>query len=513
MKSLNLPLSLLFFSTSVQVAFADTATDVSFTDATELVALAIENNFGLEVSRLEVGIKDDNVDAEWGRFSPILGVEIGVDQVYRRQNAEEQRNNIFSTATETFEGERDYFTTTISGRLPFGTTYELSAGTSRNDNTYTAQSNTPFDPEYGSDVNLTITQPLLKNFGLNVGLAPVNIAKSEREAAKHETKGAIEAVMARVLLACYEMHFASENVSVKTESIDLANTLLEANQKRVDQGRMSKIEVTQAEARVAEAQAEWVQASSFFKERQSRLRELTQTRYDFDGEVYYFDSIENLLPLPNTIEEAESYAGEMLSNNPDFLAAIQKAETEGIRVAYTNNQRYPELNLRLSIGTSGLDDDFGSSYKDFETRDGPNWGVGLAFSMPFDNRTADAQHRASKRRESQALLRAKETEVQLLSALDVAIDTLQAGIERRRLISESVRLAEEALKSEEVRLANGVTTNNEVLNQQRELSVSRTQALAAEVEIYKAYLQLLLLQGTLSEHLGFQLEFAANAQI
>jgi outer membrane protein TolC len=512
MKYIALSLSLLIYSSSVPFAVADTSSDVGFTDAKELVALAIENNFGLEVSRLEVGIKDDNVEAEWGRFAPILGVEIGVDQVYRRQNAEDQRNNIFSTATETFEGERDYFTTSISGRLPFGTTYELSAGTTRNDNTYTAQSNTPFDPEFGSEVSLTVTQPLLKNFGLDVGLAPVNIAKSEREAAKHETKGAIEAVMARVLLACYEVHFASENVAVKEESVQLANTLLDANQKRVDQGRMSNIDVTQAEARVAEAEAERVQARSFFKERQSRLRELTQTSYDFDGVIYHFDAIENLLPLPATIDEAASYATEMLSHNPDYMAALQKAETEGVRVAFTHNQRYPELNLILSLSTSGLDNDFGSSYGDFENRKGPSWGVGLAFSMPLDNRTANAQHRASKRREAQALLRAKETEIQLLSALDVAIDTLDAGIERRRLISESVRLAEEALKAEEVRLANGVTTNNEVLNQQRELSVSRTQALASEVEIYKAYLQLLLLQGTLSEQLGFQLEFAANVE-
>lgn len=484
---------------------------LSDSDPKELVAQALENNLGVEVSRLDVGISADNVDAEWGRFAPVFGFEVGIDKVYRRQNAEDQRNNIFSTATETFEGERSYMSTSLGGRLPFGTTYELTASSTRNENTYTAQANTPFDPEFGAAVGLTITQPLLKNFGLNVGLAPVNIAKSERAVAEFETEGAIEAVMARVLLACYEVYFADKNVAVKKQSIELAQSLLDDNQKRVDQGRMSAIDVTQAEVRVAEAEAERVEAESFFKARQARLRELTQSNYVFDGEVYRFGSIEHLLPIPGEVDAPVNYAGEMLANNPDYLAAMKAVETEGIRVVYTNNQRYPELNLRLSVGTSGLENDFGSSYGDFENRDGADWGVGLAFSMPLDNRTANAQHRAAKKRETQAVLRAKEVEIQLLSALDTAVDTLEAGIERRGLIREQVRLAEEALKAEETRLANGVATNYEVLNQQRELSVSQTQALAAEVEIYKAYLQLLLLQGTLAEHLGFDLEFTSNS--
>ena len=78
----------------------------------------------------------------------------------------------------------------------------------------------------------------------------------------------------------------------------------------------------------------------------------------------------------------------------------------------------------------------------------------------------------------------------------------------RRLIKDSVRLASEALVAEQRRLDKGMTTNYEVLNQQRELSFSQTEGLAAEVEVQKAWIQLLLfLQGKLSEEMGFQLSF------
>jgi outer membrane protein TolC len=472
----------------------------------DLIAQAIKNNLGLQVQRLEVGIQGDTVDAERGRFDPELSFEIGIDKVYRRRNAEETVSS-FIPNQGTFEGERGYFTTSLSGRLPFGTSYELSTGSNRNDNTYTDRGGVPFSPEYSSNVRLTVTQPLLKNFGLDVNLAPLNIAKAERRAAEFETQGVIEVVMARVLLACYEVYFAEENIAVKEQSVALAQSLLGENTKRVERGRMSQITVTQAEARVAEARAELVDARSFFDERQARLRELTGSSYDFDGPTYRFASAGELLPLPTIIEPAKTYAAAMLAENPDYLAIVERAETEGIRLVFSKNQLYPEVNLRLSLGTSGLEDGLGGSYSDFDEREGLDWGAAVEVRMPLGNRTAKAQHRAAEKRKSQALLRVKETEVQLLRALDTAVNNLRAGMERRELIKESVRLAAEALQVEETRLANGVATNSEVLNQQRELSVSQTEALAAEVEVHSAWLQLQLLKGVLSRELGIELKF------
>lgn len=474
----------------------------------DLVAEAIKNNLGMQVQRLEIGVQADTVEAERGRFDPAIGFEIGIDKVYRRRNAEELATTV--GLPNTIESERSYFTTSLGGRTSLGTTYELTAGTNRNDSTYT-RSGVPFDPEFSSNLRLQVTQPLLKNFGLDVNLTPVNIAKAEQAVARHETKGVVEAVMARVLLACYEVYFASENIAVKKESITLAQALLSDNKKRVEQGRMSPIDVTQAQARVAEARAELVDAQAFFDERQAQLRELTGGSYRFDGPVYSFDSTGDLLPLPRVIAPAETHVASMLEANPDYLAALKRAEIEGIRLVFTKNQMYPEVNLRLSVGTSGLENDFGGSYRDFEERDDVDWGAALELRMPLGNRTAKAQHRASKKREEQAVLRVKETEIQLLRALDTAVSNLKAALERRELIRDSVRLAEEALDAEETRLANGVTTNIEVLNQQRELSVSQTEALAAEVEVHSAWLQLQLLKGKLSETLGFDLKFTNQA--
>lgn len=475
----------------------------------DLISMALQNNLGLEVSRLDVGISDDSIEGEWGRFSPVFGVEVGLDRLYRQQNAADlSSSSPFNPLGPTYDEDKRYAQSTLGGRLPFGSTYEFSVSSYRMASTYTDRDSAYYDPEYGSSVRLTVTQPLLRNFGLDVNLAPVNIAKSERAVAELETRSAIETVIARVLLASYETFFSIKNVEVKKESIALAQALLEENRRRVELGRMPAINVTQAQARVAEAEAELIQAQNFYQQRQNQLQELTQGNYILDAPDYQLIGVESSLPpVPSSLVH-EDLAKAMLTQNPDFMAAMKGVETEGVRVMYNKNQVYPEINLRMSIGTSGLENDFGSSYSDFENRTNPDWGVGIEFSMPLDNRTAKSRYSAAKKRERQALLEAKQTEVQLLGALDNAIYQLEASLERQVLLEESVRLEFEALEAEERRLENGVTTNYEVLNQQREVSVSQTEGLAAEVEVQKAWIQLLLLQGELSERIGFDVNFS-----
>lgn len=487
---------------------SDTRADEGVTPK-DLIARALENNLGLEVSRLTVGIGADSVEGEIGKFSPEFGVEVGIDRLYRQQNA---ADILSSNISGPYDEDVRYARSSLSGRLPFGSTYELSAGSRRAHSTYTRRPTSFYDPEYSSSVNLTLTQPLLRNFGLRVNLAPLNIAKSELAVARQETRSAIETVIARVLLAAYETYFSTENMKVKQDAIRLVESLREENQKRVKLGRMSLINVTQAEARIAEARAELIEAQTFYQRRQNQLKELTEGTYQPDAPEYQLAGVpEALPPVPASIDRP-GFIKEMMENNPDYLAAMQKVEAEGLRVVYTKNQMYPEINLRLSVGTSGLEDDYGNSFEDFENREGVNWGVGLEFKMPLDNRTARSRYQASQKRERQVLLEAKQAEMQLMAALDNALQQLGAGLERRELIKESVKLASEALESEQLRLEKGVTTNYEVLNQQRELSFSQTEALAAEVEVQKAWIQILLLKGTLSDELGIAVNFKQGAQ-
>lgn len=499
----------LFFSIPFSSIGAETETSASaaregsVVTSAEMISRALQHNFEIQVQRLDVDISQDRVEGAWGAFDPIFSLNIGYDRTQRPQNA----RDFFSTGQvdRLFEEEAYRGTIGLGGLLTTGTRYELTTGTVSRDNTHTDRATSRFDPEFQSTSQLTITQPLTRNAGREVNLAQVRVLQSESLSAEHETRVGIESVMGQVLAACFDLGFAVENIRVKEEAVELARTLLGENRRRVEEGRMSPIDVTQAEVRVAEAQEELIEAESSHARRQNLLRELTGENYDFDAPYVLIQDVDTVLPEIRL--QRDILAAALFTKSPIYQSALETVNGEEIRLMFAENQLYPQIDLQLSLGYNGLRDSVGRSFYDYSRRDRPDWGVGLEFSFPIGERSARARVSEADRRRTQALLRVKQTEVQLLAALDNAVREVESGIERRVLIEESVRLAEDALVAEERRLDAGRTTSYNVLTQQRELSFVQTRALAADAEIRRAKTQLLLIQGTLAESLGFAINF------
>ncbi len=493
------------------VSFGQAATDETAVTPVEMIARALKNNYDVKIQEIDVAIAADRVEGARGEFDPIISINIGRDDTTRRMNSRdfvtipELNLNIPTDRTRIFNETIHRGSVGIGGRLHTGTRYDLTTGLTRTRNYYTRSDSSPFDPEYQATTRLTLVQPLLRNAGRDVNMAQIHVLEAEGVSTLHQTRLGIETVMAQVLSVCFELEFAVENIRVKEQAVELAESLLQENTRRVEEGRMSPLDVTQAEARVAEAREELIQARNFHAQRQNLLRELTKADYDFDEPYVTVAGVESALPKVEL--DRDALVAEMFARSPIYHAAMETAEAERIRLLFAEDQIHPQVDLILTAGYNGLESSFEQSFKDYNERDHPDWGVGIEVSFPIGERSARARMSEQKRRRTQALLRVKQAEVQLLAALDNALREVEAGLERRTLIEDVVRLAESALNSEERRLVSGVTTSYNVLTQQRELSDARSRALAADAEVRRATTQLLLVQGSLAESLGFALNF------
>ena len=468
----------------------------------KVVALALTENFGLKAKRLDVDINQDQLTVAKGAFRPVFSASAQLDNSNRALNQREFLG--VGQAARVFDEESRSLEAGIGGRLPFGTEYELSTHSTYLDNTYNRRASSLYGPEYQSVAGVNVTQPLARGFGLNVNLAEVRLQRSAIDTARFETRATINQLVGQVLSAIFENEFAVHNIEVKQEAISLADSLLSENQRRVEEGMMSPIDVSQAQVRVAEASEELLAAETFYSTRLNTLREVTGEALPFaDGHVQVA-SAEGLLPEPEL--DMDELAATMLENSPIYKAALEEVEAADVRVAYAKNLGYPQVDLKMSFGYNGLAGEFDESYENFENRDDPDWGVGLVFSVPLERKTARARRSVAEQRKMQALYQVKNTEVQLLAALDNAVNSVRSARDRRQLIDDAVRFATEALQAEQRRLESGVTTSYNVLNQQRELSAVQTRALAAEVDIQKAIAQLYLVQGVLTDKLGFEIE-------
>jgi outer membrane protein len=481
-------------------------------DAMYWVLKGLEGNFSLRIGRMEVVNSTDRVTISLGSFAPRLTSAIRYRESERAQN----RQQLFASDVNSpiFEEKVSSLEVRLEDRFAYGTQVALSTTTSRLDNTSNRSINTTtftfpiFYPEFQTTTQLEVVQPLLKNRGVQTNLAATNLARSEGLGAHYQLRSELERTIAQVLIAFAETEFGLANLKVKEDAVQLAEDLIDQNRRRVDEGVMSPIDVTQAEARLAEAMEEVVSARTFVAERENRLLELTGVDFAFGQKAPIRGTVSDVLAVPE--KDRIAIGQSMLASNPIYLAALERAEAEGIRVAYAKNQLLPQLDLEATIGANGLRDSFSGSYEDFSNRDQLDWSAGLVFSMPL-NRSADrAQLSLAKRVKAQALMAAKQTEVQLLILLDNSMREVEAAQERIGFANEAVRLAAEALRSEERRLVSGLTTSYNVLNQQRDLSFARTRALASEVELFRAVTQLYVVTGSLSEQLNINVTVAAN---
>jgi outer membrane protein len=500
-------LPLFAFATAFQAFAADAAVETS-SDATatthavrsvtlhELLVEAMNTNLELRAKRIDPLIQSNRLMAAWGAFDPNWISGYTHSSTERPQPA--SASSIFSSST-IYQEDVDHVETGLSGRLPTGTQYQIITSSDRAENTYNRASSSRYFPEYISSSSVTLIQPLLRDFGTSANLAEVRLQKSAQKAATYDLEATVLRIMRDVSTAYFEMVFAQENIRVKQEAVNVAEKLVRENKRRADEGRMAPIDITQAQGRLAEAREELLLARNFIAQRRNTLRELTRETFNFDDAEFVVDP-EFIQRQAGNINRDTALAT-LFERNPSYLASVEIAKSEDIRIAYAKNQLWPRVDLKGTFGYNGLRDDFVDSYKDYSDRNQPTWSAGVVINIPIGNRVARGRLAEAKNRKRQAVYNLKRTEVVLLSAFDTAMRDIANASERFNLVQDSVALSQASADAETLRLASGKTTSFNVSQSLRDLSQSQSRQLASLVDLNKALIQLQFVMGSLPEHL------------
>lgn len=468
----------------------------------ELLVAALNTNLELRAKRIDPEIQQFRMRAALGAFEPNL---VGAYSWNSNERPKTSQEN--SSLSSIFGGKSDPILREdtvrsqvgISGRLPTGTTYELLTGVDRLRNSFNT-----FRSEYVASSSLSVSQPLLKDFGLAANLAEVRLQRQATIAADYELQTVALRIIRDVASAYYEMAFAQRNIEVRTEAVAVATNLVRDNQRRLDEGRMAPIDVTQAESRVAEAKEELLVARNFLAQRRNALRELTRDNFNTDDSAeFVVDS--SLVDTTAPVIDREQALVDLFAHNPSYLASLTLAKAEDIRIAYAKNQLWPRVDLKASIGYNGLNRTVEMSFNNYWERTQPSWTAGVVVNVPIFNVTGRARLAEAKKRKTQALFELKRTEITLLSAFDTAMRDIANATERVELVKDSVRLAQSALNAELRRLASGLTTSFNVAQAQRDLSQARSRELATYVDLNKSVTQVQFIIGTLDRSLRVSL--------
>src|SRR5271155_5388460 len=125
-----------------------------------------------------------------------------------------------------------------------------------------------YNPILNSSLAFTVTQPLLRGFGIELNRRYIHIAKNNTKIAELVFRQQAIDTVAGVARLYTDLVSLNEDVKVKRESLKLAQRLYEDNKNKVDQGSLAPIELTRAQAQVAATRQALISAEGLVEQQE-----------------------------------------------------------------------------------------------------------------------------------------------------------------------------------------------------------------------------------------------------
>jgi outer membrane protein TolC len=491
----------------------------------DAIAYALERNTDVELVRYDPAIADYRHAAAWGLYEPLF------------YGTGDHRESSLPVA-QVFQGfgflneEETTGATGISGVLPLvGWRYDLGYSGSKFETSSTISS---LVPEYRSNVTFAFNAPLLKGFWYGEPWVSVRLTGKSAEIAHEDFRRNLMDIVRSTEDSYWNLAAAARNLEVAKKSLETSQALLKQTQAQFQVGVVSRVEVTEAEAGVAQREFQRITSENLYRSAQDRLVDLvfgpvltpTSTL-----EILVADSPENYQPLQVDPDLATEKA---LANRPELLAAEQQVEAQRIRLKFARNQRLPQLDVVASYGTHGLSgvgqsisfgstvipapvgipDEYGDTHDQlFQGDESRTWMAGARVSVPIGNTTARSNVRISEIELHKAETLVERQRQEIIAEVRQAVRNLQSAIEGIEAAERRRVAAAEQHRAEQIRLEHGESTPFDVLLREEDLVDAESQKIAALRVYHGSVVALDRAQGTLLEDRGVAVESTLGGRI
>lgn len=355
---------------------------------------------------------------------------------------------------------------------------------------FVKQSSTSFtSPERAINGQLNLGVPIFSGGAVRNG---VRGAEARVDAGRADLRATESDIFTQVTAAYMDVLRGQALVGLQANQVDVLGVNLQATSDRFEIGDLTRTDVAQSQARLAIAQSD-------FRTAQANLIAARETYARLTGLAP--DDLQPPPPLPGfpaSVEDAEDIA---LANNPDLIAAKDRARAAGFDVDVTEAGRLP----RVSVVTGGTYQNFLGSLPDSRDQAGnpiplPQTSnavqVGVQLNLPlFQGGLPAAQRRQAQAREGAALETVVATERFVIAQVRSAWSSWQAAT--AVIVSAQSAVDAAALSLEGVRAENSIGNRTilDTLNAEQELLNARVSLVTARRNAYVAGFQLLAAMG------------------
>jgi len=425
----------------------------------DAIALALKGNLDIAVEGFNPQLRQQDLTSQQAVYDPSAFLELN------------RSDNRLPAGLNLLTGQRvlsDFFdfNTGLRQTLPTGGTYEL-----RFDNQYDHIPRTSPDMGYISKLGITLTQPLLKNFGIEANETNIRIASNNTGISQEQLRLRISNVVTSIKTGYFDLIFARQNLEVQRQSLQLAQNLKALNQARVRAGVAAPVEVTQAEAQEAAQVQNVINAEKAVQDAEDNLKVIMNLPVSggWGQQIQPTDSPTFEIKSPNLEENIQK----ALENRYEYKSAKLDIDNKDLSARLARNQLMPDLSLVGSVFTNGFGTSYPKDMSNMGSGEFMSYTVGVILTVPLGNRAPQAAYIKAKLTEDQAKTSLKQLELQITQQVRQAVRQLEADAKRIDANRAARVLAEEQLRVETKRLEAGVSTTFNVLSFQRDLATAQ----------------------------------------
>lgn len=481
--------------------------ELSLSDYLELV---MANNTQIQIQRLSMETPRNSITRALAAFDPNIQLSF-------------QATRSTTPTTSTLDSGRDISSTL---RQPFGATYTqtFDTGTSYNVrfNSSRSTSNSLYstlNPSYSSGLNLSVTQPLIRNFGRNINRISVTTAQSRLRVSRNSFEEQLLQLVASAENAYWSVVDARENLGVNRNALDLAQKTLDRSERELELGAISELDIYQPQQNHAR-QGILVTTSQFnLEQAYDALRRQIGADLDPQYRNMPITLTEPVLP-PEDQEtiDAEAMVELALRRRPDIRTLGENLYQSDLSFRSARNGLRPDLSLNLNYASNGvggtiierqggeivntIPGGFWDSVNQLGAFNYPTYGFSLTLRLPIRDRAAVASM-------ADALVSKKTTELQARNTqqtvrLDVlnAVSSVEGAKQRVAQAQISLEFAQKRLDGEQLKYDLGVTDIFFLLDAQNALSNAQAELVTQAAGYRRSMVNLLRVTGQLLEERG-----------
>lgn len=470
----------------------------------DAVKMALDQNIEISVQRLNPQIQDYAMAQAQAAYRPTLTSTFGNQSRRSQGTSQISGGQVVDSSTLTYNGGLQQAIRWTGGSL------NVSFNNSRGD---TNSNNTLLNPSYSSSLQMSYSQPLLRNRAIDSSRQSLMTSEISRRLADVTLRTVTTNTVANMRNAYWDLVYALQALDATRASLALAEKLVEDNQVRVEVGTMAPIDVLQAQAEVASRRQSLVAA-----ENTRRTTELTLKRYLvsstqdplWNAAINPVDRPAAVTPQPIDLAAMIRTA---IENRTDIITARENLKSSELNLRYLRNQTLPGADLSASYTTQGsggtqLTRSAALGGQVISTIPGgyidaltilrkvkiPSWNISVNFSYPLGQSSQEAGYARARiqLQQSQAQLRALELTV--ATDLTNAVIQVQNYLEQVQAATVSRELSQKKLEAEQSKFEVGMSTNYTVVQYQRDLRDSMNSELRAILNYRKALVSLEALQ-------------------